>query len=230
MTGIIGAMKIEIEALNAQMENRQTRTVSGIEFTSGTLCGREVVTAVCGIGKVFAAMCAQTMILLYSPERIINTGVAGSLSTKLNIGDIAVSDFVVEHDMDTSPLGDPVGMISGINIVDIPADGELADKICAAAEGVGGIRCVKGKIASGDCFVNSAEKKKYISETFGAIACEMEGAAIGHVCYVNKVPFCVIRAISDAADGSSHMDYSKFTALAAKNSAAVMTELLSSGK
>ena len=212
MTGIIGAMKIEIEALNAQMENRQTRTVSGIEFTSGTLCGREVVTAVCGIGKVFAAMCAQTMILLYSPERIINTGVAGSLSTKLNIGDIAVSDFVVEHDMDTSPLGDPVGMISGINIVDIP------------------IRCVKGKIASGDCFVNSAEKKKYISETFGAIACEMEGAAIGHVCYVNKVPFCVIRAISDAADGSSHMDYSKFTALAAKNSAAVMTELLRSGK
>ena len=199
MTGIIGAMKIEIEALNAQMENRQTKTVSGIEFTSGTLCGREVVTSVCGIGKVFAAMCAQTMILLYSPDRIINTGVAGSLSTKLNIGDIAVSDFVVEHDMDTSPLGDPVGMISG-------------------------------KIASGDCFVNSAEKKKYISETFGAIACEMEGAAIGHVCYVNKVPFCVIRAISDAADGSSHMDYSKFTALAAKNSAAVMTELLRSGK
>lgn len=188
------------------------------------------MTAVCGIGKVFAAMCAQTMILLYSPDRIINTGVAGSLSTKLNIGDIAVSDFVVEHDMDTSPLGDPVGMISGINIVDIPADGELADKICAAAEGVGGIRCVKGKIASGDCFVNSAKKKKYISETFGAIACEMEGAAIGHVCYVNKVPFCVIRAISDAADGSSHMDYSKFTALAAKNSAAVMTELLRSGK
>ena len=128
MTGIIGAMKIEIEALNAQMENRQTKTVSGIEFTSGTLCGREAVTAVCGIGKVFAAMCAQTMILLYSPDRIINTGVAGSLSTKLNIGDIAVSDFVVEHDMDTSPLGDPVGMISGINIVDIPADGELADK------------------------------------------------------------------------------------------------------
>lgn len=119
MTGIIGAMKIEIEALNAQMENRQTKTVSGIEFTSGTLCGREVVTAVCGIGKVFAAMCAQTMILLYSPDRIINTGVAGSLSMKLNIGDIAVSDFVVEHDMDTSPLGDPVGMISGLSLIHI---------------------------------------------------------------------------------------------------------------
>lgn len=230
MIGIIAAMNVEMESLRSFMTDTTTETISGITFVSGTLEGKQVVTAVCGIGKVFAAMCAQTMILLYSPERIINTGVAGSLSTKLNIGDIAVSDFVVEHDMDTSPLGDPVGMISGINIVDIPADCELADKICAAADGVGGIRCVKGKIASGDCFVNSAEKKKYISGTFGAIACEMEGAAIGHVCYVNKVPFCVIRAISDAADGSSHMDYSKFTALAAKNSAAVMTELLRSGK
>ena len=229
MTGIIGAKEIEIEALNAQMENRQTRTVSGIEFTSGTLYGREVVTAVCGIGKVFAAMCAQTMILLYSPDRIVNTGVAGSLSTSLNIGDIVVSDYVVEHGMDTSPLGDPVGMISVINIVDIPADGELAEKICAAAREVGNIICVKGKIASGDCFVNTAEKKEYISETFGALACEMEGAAIGQVCYVNRVPFCVIRAISDAADGSSFMDYSNFIALAAKNSAAVLTELLRSG-
>lgn len=229
MTGIIGAKEIEIEALNAQMENKQTKTVSGIEFTSGTLYGREVVTAVCGIGKVFAAMCAQTMILLYSPDRIINTGVAGSLSTSLNIGDIVVSDYVVEHDMDTSPLGDPVGMISVINIVDIPADGELAEKIFAAAREVGNIICVKGKIASGDCFVNTAEKKEYISETFGALACEMEGAAIGQVCYVNRVPFCVIRAISDAADGSSFMDYSNFIALAAKNSAAVLTELLRSG-
>ena len=229
MIGIIAAMDVEMKSLRSFMTDTKTETVSGITFVSGTLEGKLVVTAVCGIGKVFAAMCAQTMILLYSPDRIINTGVAGSLSTSLNIGDIVVSDYVVEHDMDTSPLGDPVGMISGINIVDIPADGELADKICTAAEGVGGIRCVKGKIASGDCFVNSAEKKKYISETFGALACEMEGAAIGQVCYVNKVPFCVIRAISDAADGSSFMDYSNFIALAAKNSAAVLTELLRSG-
>ena len=230
MTGIIGAMSIEINALNAEMENREERIVSGIKFTCGTLRGREVVTAVCGIGKVFAAMCAQTMILLYSPDRIINTGVAGSLSAELGIGDIAVSDYVIEHDMDTSPLGDPVGMISGINIVDIPADEKLAQSICESAQRVGKITCVRGKIASGDCFVNDAEKKKYISGTFGAIACEMEGAAIGHVCYVNGVPFCVIRAISDSADGSSHMDYAEFTALAARNSAAVMLELLNSGK
>ena len=134
MTGIIGAMSIEINALNAEMENREERIVSGIKFTCGTLRGREVVTAVCGIGKVFAAMCAQTMILLYSPDRIINTGVAGSLSAELGIGDIAVSDYVIEHDMDTSPLGDPVGMISGINIVDIPADEKLAQSICESAQ------------------------------------------------------------------------------------------------
>lgn len=135
MTGIIGAKEIEIEALNAQMENRQTRTVSGIEFTSGTLYGREVVTAVCGIGKVFAAMCAQTMILLYSPDRIVNTGVAGSLSTSLNIGDIVVSDYVVEHDMDTSPLGDPVGMISVIKYSRISPPTESLPKKSAPRRG-----------------------------------------------------------------------------------------------
>lgn len=230
MTGIIGAMSVEIDALNAQMENPETRVISGITFTSGKLFGQDAVTAVCGIGKVFAALCAQTMILTYSPDRIINTGVGGSLSTRLNIGDIAVSDFVVQHDMDTSPLGDPIGMISGINIIDIPADAALSDKICKSAKAVGGITCVRGKIASGDCFVSDADKKRYIGETFGAIVCEMEGAAIGHVCYVNKVPFCVLRAISDSADGSSHMDYPKFCAMAAENSIAVLSELLKSGE
>ncbi|MBQ2775489.1 MAG: 5'-methylthioadenosine/adenosylhomocysteine nucleosidase [Clostridia bacterium] len=230
MTGIIGAMSIEIENLNAAMENKEIKTVSGIEFTKGTLCGQEVVTAVCGIGKVFAAMCAQTMIMLYSPDRIINTGVAGSLSSSLGIGDIAVSDYVVQHDMDTSPLGDPVGMISKINLVNIPADESLAQKITNSAQSVGNIKSIIGTIASGDCFVNDAARKKYISSTFGAVACEMEGAAIGHVCYVNSVPFCVIRAISDNADGSSHMDYAEFTKLAAENSISVLKNLLSSEK
>ncbi len=230
MIGIIGAMSIEIENLNASMENKETKTVSGINFTKGILCGQEVVTAVCGIGKVFAAMCAQTMIMLYSPDKIINTGVGGSLSSSLGIGDIAVSDYVVQHDMDTSPLGDPVGMISGINLVKIPADKALAKKILQSSQKIGNIKCITGTIASGDCFVNNAAQKNRIATTFDAISCEMEGAAIGHVCYVNKVPFCVIRAISDNADGSSHMDYAEFIKIAAKNSSAVLKELLSDEK
>ena len=226
MIGIIGAMGVEVSALADLLENKKSEQVSGVEYLSGTIYGRDVVLAVCGIGKVFAAICAQTMIMLYSPDRIINTGVAGSLSSSLGIGDIAVSDSVVQHDMDTSPLGDPVGLISGINLVKIPADGTIAQKITQSAQNIGGIKCVTGTIASGDCFVNDAKRKDYIENTFGAIACEMEGAAIGHVCYVNKVPFCVIRAISDNADGSSHMDYAEFTKLAAKNSANVLKELL----
>ena len=115
MTGIIGAMKIEVETIKSLMQDKQSEVISGVEYVTGTLHGKKIVTAVCGIGKVAAAMCAQTMILKYAPARIINTGVGGSLSEKLAIGDVAVAESLVQHDMDTSPLGDPVGLISGIN-------------------------------------------------------------------------------------------------------------------
>ena len=125
MIGIIAAMNVEMESLRSFMTDMTTETISGITFVSGTLEGKQVVTAVCGIGKVFAAMCAQTMILRYQPECIVNTGVAGTLSDKLTIGSIAVSSAVVQHDMDTSAIGDPVGLISGINKVLLPADQAL---------------------------------------------------------------------------------------------------------
>ena len=157
------------------------------------------------------------MILKYSPCLVINTGVGGSLSEKLSIGDIAVATDVVQHDMDTSPLGDPVGLVSGINIVHFPSDTHAASLISAAADSLG-VNSLIGTIASGDHFIASREKKNYIKDNFGASACEMEGAAIGHVCYVNVTPFAVIRAISDTADDSSHMDYGEFLKLAAKRS------------
>ena len=225
MIGIIAAMNVEMESLRSYMENTEEETISGIRFVRGMLEGQEVVTAVCGIGKVFAALCAQTMILRYAPEAIINTGVAGTLTNALGIASIAVSSAVVQHDMDTSPLGDPKGLISGINVVEIPADAQLGGKILACAKEMG-VNAVSGVIASGDQFVASAERKDFITGQFGAIACEMEGAAIGQVCYVNKVPFCVLRAISDSADGSSHMDYPQFVKLAAEQSVALMRRFL----
>ena len=115
--GIIGAMQIEVEALCAAMENTETETVGNMTFVRGDLRGKRVVCAKCGIGKVFAAMCAQTMILRYTPACIINSGVAGTLSDTLTIGQIALAEQVVQHDMDTSPIGDPVGLISGINVI-----------------------------------------------------------------------------------------------------------------
>ena len=225
MIGIIAAMNVEMESLRSYIENPVTETVSGITFVSGMLEGKEVVTAVCGIGKVFAAMCAQTMILRYKPDCIVNTGVAGTLTDKLTIGSIAVSSAVVQHDMDTSALGDPVGMISGINKVLLPASGDLCDQLSACAT-VLGIRTETGVIASGDQFISSSEKKDAIVKTFGAIACEMEGAAIGQVCYVNRVPFCVLRAISDSADGSSHMDYPTFVGMAAEQGVKLLRTFL----
>lgn len=223
--GIIGAMRVEIEALAAAMENPVRETVSGIEFLSGTLCGRSAVLAVCGVGKVFAAQCAQTMILRYGVDAVINTGVAGTLTDELSIGDIAVATDVVQHDMDTSPLGDPVGLISGLNMVHMPTSTELSDEIVRAIAELGG-KSVRGTIATGDEFVADAETKAAIRASFGAVACEMEGGAIGQVCTVNGVPFAVIRAISDGGNEESPMDYPTFVAMAAARSAAVVQAVL----
>ena len=139
--GIIGAMQIEVEALCAAMENTVCETVGNMTFVYGDLKGKRVVCAKCGIGKVFAAMCAQTMILKYAPDCIINSGVAGTLSETLSIGQIALAEQVVQHDMDTSPIGDPVGLISGINIIYIPADPAVTRAKATGTETRNGLKC-----------------------------------------------------------------------------------------
>ena len=222
--GIIAAMKIEAELIEAAMTDIVRETCGSIEFCLGKIGSTDIVLAVCGIGKVFAAICAQTMIVKYAPDAVINTGVGGTLTKKLSVGDVAVSSAMVQHDMDTSALGDPVGLISGPNIIEIPADAALAEKISAIVRGMG-INTVTGTIATGDQFIAKQETKDRIVSQFGAIACEMEGAAIGQVCCVNKVPFAVIRAISDDADSGACEDYPTFAKMAAKNSAKAVIEL-----
>ena len=226
MIGIIGAMEVEVCNLKNAVENPVTKTVSGIDFVSGKIKGKDVVIAKAGVGKVNAAVCAQTMILLYSPHVIINTGVAGSLSSAAGVGDIVIATATVQHDMDTSPLGDPVGFISGINMVQLPCDNETVNKLFTAAGNVGGFKAVGGIIATGDVFLNSNEIKNRIVKTFGASAGEMEGGSIGQVCVINKVPYAVVRAISDNADGSSHVDYPTFVKTAAENSTRLMLEYI----
>lgn len=216
MIGIIGAMTVEVEGIRALMTDKRETVVSGIRFVSGRLGKNDVVTAVCGIGKVFAAICAEAMIIKFDPEVIINTGVGGSLTPKLKIGDIAIADKVVQHDMDTSPIGDPKGLLSGINKIYIDTDKRVSDMLseCVRAEG---IDTMFGTVASGDQFIASKERKEEITGNFGAIVCEMEGASIGHVCYVNGKAFAVLRAVSDSADDSAHMDYPEFAKMAAEN-------------
>ncbi len=222
--GIIAAMKIEAELIIENMTDAVSETWGSITYTGGKIGNTEVICAVCGIGKVFAAMCAQTMIVKYAPDAIVNTGVGGTLTRELTIGDVAVSVDTVQHDMDTSALGDPVGLISGINVIRLPADEGLKNQVCAVAEALG-MKTKCGTIASGDKFVADPAVKGYITEHFGAIACEMEGAAVGQACYVNGVPYLVIRAISDDADGGACEDYPAFSKKSAENSAKLVVAL-----
>jgi len=218
MIGIIGAMDIEIERINAQLTDKKEETVSGALYTTGKIGETEVVTAICGIGKVFAAICAQTMILHYGAEAIINTGVAGTLTDKVGVLGVVVATKLVQHDMDTTYFGDPKGMISGINKVFFDADEALSEKVCLNIKG----DFIRGTIASGDAFIADEAKKAEIRDTFGAVACEMEGASIAHVCYVNNVPVCVVRSISDGADGDKELSYEAFREEAAAKSAEII--------
>ncbi|MBQ9166221.1 MAG: 5'-methylthioadenosine/adenosylhomocysteine nucleosidase [Oscillospiraceae bacterium] len=225
MIGIIGAMQVEIEGLKAMLEGPETTTISGIDFTTGKLHGKEVVLAVCGVGKVFAALCAQTMILRFGVKALINTGVAGTLCRELGIGDVAISTDVVQHDMDTSGLGDPVGLLSGINVIHLPASTTLSALVADVVRELS-LNYRLGTIATGDQFLCEKGKKDWIHDTFGAVAGEMEGGSIGHVCYVNQVPFVVIRTISDDADGNAPENFPLFAEATAKSAIRITAAVL----
>ena len=225
MIGIIGAMRTEVAAVKDKMTDAKAERHGSVDYVRGTLYGREIVVAECGIGKVFAAMCAQTMILEYNPEIIINTGVAGTLTHGLTIGDVAIAKSLVQHDMDTSAIGDPVGLVSGINKIYFDADASAVSRILEITEKMG-VNSLVGTVASGDQFINDRDKKAKIVDTFGAIACEMEGAAIAQVCFVNQTPFAVIRAISDDAGGEKHTEYGVFLQDAAAKSIAILEQFI----
>ena len=223
--GIIGAMDIEVENLKEMLESASEETVGAITFYRGTLYGKSAVIAKCGIGKVFAAICAEIMILKYAPELIINTGVGGAVSSALSTGDVVIADKLCQHDMDTSAIGDPVGLVSGINRVWFEASARAVGILGNAAQEIG-LKATVGAIATGDKFISDSKDRQRIAETFGAVACEMEGGAIAQTCFVNSTPFAVVRAISDNADGEATLDYPTFLPIAAKNSTALTLALV----
>ena len=196
-----------------------------MDFYEGEIAGHRAVAVKCGVGKVFAAMAAEAMILGFSPDLIINTGVAGNLSDSLAIGDVVVSSSVVQHDMDTSPLGDPVGLISGINKVYLESDADAARLMCRVLEDLG-IRYTQGVIASGDQFVATKEKRDMIRNTFGAACCEMEGAAVGQVCYASGIRFLILRALSDDANGHSPDDFPAYCVRVSETSSRVIAAFM----
>lgn len=217
MIGIIGAMASEVDGLKAIMSDAKIKNVSTVDFYSGSINGTDVVVAQAGVGKVNAAVTAQTMILEYGVDMLINIGVAGGIADSLKIGDIVVASSLVEHDMDTTAIGDEPGFITGIDKVYMDTDKKVSDMILECADDLK-LNTLSGVIATGDIFVSTDQVRDRLRNQFNAVAAEMEGGAIGHVCTMNNIPFAVLRAMSDCANDDSKVDFPVFAAEAAKKS------------
>lgn len=213
--GIICAMEVEARRIRMAMTDTCEDKHGGISFARGRWLGHDLALAVSGVGKVNAAMATQTMILTYAPEVVVNTGVAGSLREDLGLLDVLWADRAVQHDVDTSALGDPVGMVSGINLVEIPAACPSLKKRLGRL----GSQLRRGLIASGDQFVGERGRADGIAGRFGASAVDMESGSIAQVCYINGTECLILRAISDGGDG---VEYGAFVERAAARSVAVL--------
>lgn len=225
--GIIGAMELEVEELKTAMTVSKIEKKASMEFYEGTLSGASVVVVRSGVGKVNAALCTQILADLFQVTHIINTGVAGSLNPKLDIGDILVSTDALHHDVDATIFGYKPGEVPQLGLREFPADERLAQLAKETCEKVNpDIHAVLGRVVSGDQFISGNEIKERLIREYQGDCAEMEGASIAHGAYLNGIPFVIIRAISDKADNSAEMDYPVFEAAAAKHSAALVKELV----
>ena len=229
--GIIGAMDTEIRMIREKMAHCRTNSLYGLTFYQGRIGAMDVVLAKCGVGKVNAARCAQILIDRSNPDYLINTGVAGGVGPGLQVGDMVLSTDLVQHDFRMNALG----CVDGCMTLEGPkdkvtmfhADEGLLERFEKVAKEVAGDSAIhRGRIASGDTFVADREMKEQIYETFGALACEMEGAAVAQVAQAAGVPFLVMRAISDLADGSASESYAAFEQEAAHLSASMLLKVL----
>ena len=221
--GIIGAMEEEVASLKDALKGKTVTEIAEMEFCEGKLNGADVVVVQCGMGKVNAGICANTLINEFGCTKIINTGVAGSLDNQLDIGDIVVSVDAVQHDFTVEAIGFKKGEIPYTGLYAFPADETMrAEAVKAVQEVAPDIHVYEGRICSGDQFISTDEQKEKIISDFGGMCCEMEGAAIAQVCYLNDTPFVVIRAISDKSDGSQSVEYETFKAAAAANCAKIV--------
>lgn len=215
MLGIIGAMPEEVEGLKNIMDAPQVTMVAGMEFYRGTISGNQVVVVRSGVGKVNAAMCVQVLADRFQVDGIVNTGIAGSLRTEINIGDIVLSTDALQHDVDATEFGYGPGEIPQLGVCEFVADKALlalAQRCCETVNPDISIHC--GRVLTGDQFISDQEKKQRLIQTFDGYCTEMEGAAIAQAAHCNGIPFLIVRAISDKADGSAHMDYSEFEKMA----------------
>ncbi|MCI8465412.1 MAG: 5'-methylthioadenosine/adenosylhomocysteine nucleosidase [Lachnospiraceae bacterium] len=231
MIGIIGAMEEEVNQLKESMEDVSVETRASMDFVKGILEGCSVVVVRSGIGKVNAGICTQILTDIYGVEAVINTGIAGSLKAQIDIGDIVLSTDTLQHDVEAEAFGYPVGQIPRMDTLAFRADERLlqcAEDCCAKVNP--DIKTFRGRVLSGDQFIADSRKKEWLEDTFDGFCTEMEGAAIGQTAYLNGIPFLVVRAISDKADGSASMDYPEFEAKAISHTVALMKAMVKNFK
>ncbi|MDO5345002.1 MAG: 5'-methylthioadenosine/adenosylhomocysteine nucleosidase [Lachnospiraceae bacterium] len=225
--GIIGAMDVEVEKLKADMKIEQIVKKANMEFCQGELKGKQAVVVKSGIGKVNAAVCTQILVDIFGVDAVINTGIAGSLNARIDIGDVVISTDVLHHDMDAVNFGYPLGQIPQMDVFSFQADEALAGKAKEVCERVNPeIKVFRGRVVSGDQFIADKAVKQRIVENFQGFCTEMEGAAIAQASYLNGVPFVIVRAISDKADDSATMDYPAFEKKAVEHSVRLIEGLM----
>ncbi|MBR1591880.1 MAG: 5'-methylthioadenosine/adenosylhomocysteine nucleosidase [Ruminococcus sp.] len=220
---IIGAMPSELADIRNFLKEPEIKNISGFDFYINEYKGNKIINVCCGIAKVNAAVCTQVLIDNFKPGCVINAGIAGGMNKDVKVCDIVISTEVLPHDLDQHFLND-YPPYCGI----FRADENLisaAEKICAEF----GIKSFRGRIVSGEAFVTSSELKEKIMMSFNPYAVDMESAAVGHCCFLNKMPFVSVRCISDNADDEGAMSFEEFEKIAAKRVAETvlrMTEII----
>lgn len=198
MIGIVTAIKEEYNAIKRLMVNQIDRHFAKMDFTVGLIGNTSVILGECGQGKVNAACCTQLIIDRFLVNTIINVGIAGGIGPEVNINDVIISDKAIQYDMDATGEGFELGEVPDFGFVEFKASPKLI-RIAKNSAEVYKIAHKIGTVLSADQFVDSQEKKNEILENFEGLVCEMEGAAIAQVCYLNNVPFIIIRSVSDNA-------------------------------
>ncbi|HDR1496347.1 TPA: 5'-methylthioadenosine/S-adenosylhomocysteine nucleosidase [Pasteurella multocida] len=223
--GIVGAMAQEVQMLADLMQDKRVTQFASCTIYEGMIHGKAVALLQSGIGKVAAAIGATLLLEMSKPDLVINTGSAGGVATGLNVGDIVISDETVYHDADVTAFGYAKGQLPAC-----PARFQSDEKLVQLAEKIAvqqQQQVKRGLICSGDSFIQGGTPLAQIKADFPTVmAVEMEATAIAQVCHAFNVPFVVVRAISDSGDGEASMSFEEFLPLAAKQSSAMVLEMI----
>lgn len=227
MTAIFGALDAEIDAFVDTMRTDTTEKWNEFVFRAGSIGGRPVVVAKSGVGKSLAAMLTQRAIDAFSPQRIILTGVAGSINPAIDIGDTVIARDCLQYDMDVTALGFRLGEIPYSPYHVLRCDSELVERALGTPDGA---KVHVGRVLTGDRFLvqSMMDAHRYLREKLAGDVVEMEGASVGLVATVNKIPFIIIRTVSDKADSNARVDFARFLPRASSNSLAFVRHILES--